>query len=270
MGNRYLALIGNYAVIAILGATFSGCGGGDPEPEPKPDVVQPPPVTAVQPPVAPEPAPPPPPPLPLAPDIVAAPTSLNGSDASARRAGADLAVQLGRWLMPSEQIRKWVVLVDRAAEGELLSNHRPWQIRMPRFIVGGTDAEPVFSERNYPRYDATVNVLTAIPVEHLAYYLVQWNDLFEQAYGELGEPGSFQQRLRQALDQVLIAVPLTETPALVRPSVMYKYADVRLEAATDIQKLMWRMGPDNAARLQTWAQGLYNVLDNPPEYRSAP
>ncbi len=206
--------------------------------------------------------------LPLAPRIVGAPDNLNKSDDTSRSAGNDLSVQLGRWLSPNEQIRKWVVLVDRAADGELPSKHRPLALSLGRFKVKGGDQSPVFDEANYQRYTPVIKVLESIPVEKLAYYLSEWQPLFEQAYAELGKAGVFEQRFLLALDQVLMAEPLNTTPDLIQPSVMYKYKDVRLESASAIQKLMWRMGPDNMARVQLYLESLRQAFTEPQIYRS--
>lgn len=223
---------------------------------------------------APEPAPaqiePAPPSLPLPPRIVPAPIDLNASDSTARTAAADLSVQVGRWLLPSEQIRKWVVVIDRAADGDLQSKHRPWGVDIGSYQAAGSEDQPTTSAANYRRYDGVINALSTVSVEQLAYYLDRWEPLFEEAYIELGRSNDFQKRILMALDQVLAADTLPATPQpLVRPSVMYKYADVRLESASDIQKLMWRIGPDNAAKLQDYARRLRAAIQAPPTYQSA-
>lgn len=206
--------------------------------------------------------------LPLAPRIIDAPSGLNSSDADSRNAASDLSVQLGRWLVPAEQIRKWVVFLDRAADGDLQSKHRPWAIKLGAYTAAGSDEAPKSSAKNHQRYKPVVSAVEAVPVEKLAYYIEQWAPLFDEAYQELGRDGSFRDRILMALDQVLAVEDLpSASQALVRPSVMYKYADVRLESASDIQKLLWRMGPENAASLQTYAMSLRKTMNAPPEYQ---
>lgn len=209
------------------------------------------------------------PPVPPAPRIISAPVDLNSSDDTSRQAAADLSVQMGRWLIPAEQIRKWVVFMDRAADGELQSKHRPWGIKLGGYIASGDEASPRTSSDNYQRYNKVVNTVNGIAVDKLAYYIDQWAPLFDEAYEELGRDGRFNGRVLLALDQVIAAEALPSvSQRLVRPSVMYKYADVRLESASDIEKLLWRMGPDNAAKLQAYAQRLRATMQAPPEYQS--
>jgi hypothetical protein len=71
--------------------------------------------------------------------------------------------------------------------------------------------------------------------------------LIQRCYQDLGYPnGYFNDRLVQVID-VLLATPAPAGPVeLVRPSVMYEFADPSMEARPAGQKLLIRMGPDNA------------------------
>ena len=69
----------------------------------------------------------------------------------------------------------------------------------------------------------------------------------KRMYEDLGNPDkSFTARLREVIDHLL----QTPTPrgeiALVQPSVLYRYADERLEKLSAGQKVLIRMGVDNA------------------------
>lgn len=205
--------------------------------------------------------------LPLAPEIILPPSDLNKSDGAVVSAGRDISEALAIILTPAEQIRKWVVFVDSAADGELMSAHRPFAIDIGKFKTFGEDGDETLSKQNFDRYKSLIDLVTAIPVEKMAYYLKRWDSLFQEAYKELGKSGNFEQRLLMAFDQVLITTPLKSLPDLSRTSVMYKYTDVRLESATGIQKLMWRIGPDNMARLQLYIQSLRDTYIDDIEYQ---
>ena len=207
--------------------------------------------------------------LPIAPDIVYPPLSLNDSDGTVQAAATKMAARLVTWLQPTEQIRKWVVFVDVAADGDLMGNHRPWDLDIGAFKTYGDEGEESLSQANFERYNTIVSTVESIPVETLAYYFDRWEPLFNEAYAELGKPGRFKQRLLMALDQVLVAEQLDELPKLARPSVMFTYEDVNLESATAVQKLMWRMGPENAAKLQLYASALREELVASREYQIA-
>jgi hypothetical protein len=77
---------------------------------------------------------------------------------------------------------------------------------------------------------------------------VHFYPLFQQAYQALGYPnGYFNDRLVVTIDNLLAAPDITTDIAVVRPNVMYQFADPKLEDLSAGQKLMLRMGPTNAA-----------------------
>ena len=57
--------------------------------------------------------------------LVAPPVSLEGSDVQVKEAVLDFAPAMASWLLPDQQIRKWVLLVDLMAEGKLPRRYRP-------------------------------------------------------------------------------------------------------------------------------------------------
>jgi hypothetical protein len=66
----------------------------------------------------------------------------------------------------------------------------------------------------------------------------------------------------------LLATPQPSGPIeLERPNVMYTYADPALEARPAGQKLLLRMGPDNAAALKAKLMELRTLLTaSPPKH----
>jgi len=70
--------------------------------------------------------------------------------------------------------------------------------------------------------------------------------LFQEAYHQLGYPsGYFNDRLVETLDDLLAAPEIHGPVKLVRPRILYQYADPDLEARSAGQKLMMRLGLDN-------------------------
>jgi hypothetical protein len=75
--------------------------------------------------------------------------------------------------------------------------------------------------------------------------------LLQQAYAEIGfRDAEFEQALIKAIDAVLMAPEIEGPFQLVKPSVMYLYADSRLEELADINKQLIRIGPKNSAELK--------------------
>ncbi len=189
-------------------------------------------------------------------DIVAVPAELERSDPQVLLAVADFSPSLVQWLIPEEQLRKWVLAVDLAADGKLPKRYRPVDYPMVKFVAETLIDDAVLSEKNYPRMNDLLAATLTIDPQLLARYYQNWLPILEQAYSEQGRPDSFDQRLQQAISQVLAANSLTEQPKLIRPSVLYQFEDPNYENATDIEKLLWRMGPENAEKVQEFLREL--------------
>jgi hypothetical protein len=200
-------------------------------------------------------------PQPIAPQVerqplVAAPNTLDNSDAQVRAAVTDFAAQLTQWLTPDEQLRRWVVLIDQLADGKLPLKNRPLNYPMAAFKTQRANEKLVLDPANYARADLLTQIFTAIPIEHLADYYHAWRPVLDKAYSEIGGSGGFDKRLRTAIKRVEKVQPLKVHAELIRPVTYYKYADPTLESASDVEKLMWRLGPENSKRVQDYLRRL--------------
>jgi len=84
----------------------------------------------------------------------------------------------------------------------------------------------------------------------VAWY-VRYYPLFQQAYRDLGYPhGYFNDRLIVAIDDMLAAPQATPPVALVRTDTYYRFVDPSLQQLSAGQKLMLRLGPENAAKVK--------------------
>lgn len=200
--------------------------------------------------------PPLPPPAAAHKPSVGAPFELDHSDGQARAAVADFSARIAQWLTPEEQVRKWVVLVDQIADGKLPEKNRPLSFPMANFAVQRQDDKLMLDAANHARADMLIDLFTAIPIDTLAAYYHAWRPLLDKAYAELGGKGGFDKRLRTALDRVEAVPSLTSQPELVQPVVYYKFADPTLESASDVEKLMWRLGPKNTQKVQDYLHKL--------------
>jgi len=119
---------------------------------------------------------------------------------------------------------------------------------MRAFIATGNDQQGTIDTANYQRYVPYVQVVQQLDMKRVAGLYVHFYPLFQQAYQALGYPnGYFNDRLVVTIDNLLAAPDITTDIAVVRPNVMYQFADPKLEDLSAGQKLMLRMGPANAA-----------------------
>ena len=105
--------------------------------------------------------------------------------------------------------------------------------------------------KNRLRYEPLVKVFASLDASMLVHEYVKLYPLFQSAYVELGHPdGYFNDRLVEAIDDLLAAPELKSPPELVQPKVLYLYADSALEGRSAGQKFLLRLGGDNAAKVK--------------------
>ena len=158
--------------------------------------------------------------------------------------GAEAVMQ---HLVPERIVRNIVVSIDNAPRQQMALNQRPFQAAAGDFVVRGSDDDIVLAPENFARYEPFVALVSNLDAKTLVSFYRGLEPLFQQAYEDLGHPdASFTDRLNEVIEHLL----QTPTPrgeiALVQPSVVYKFADERLEKLSAGQKLLIRMGVDNA------------------------
>jgi hypothetical protein len=132
------------------------------------------------------------------------------------------------------------------------------------FAVSGEGDEMVLSAANSQRYSGYVHVFEALDARALAQRYAEAYPLFQRAYVELGFPKArFHDRLLAAIDDMLEAPVPTGPVKLVRPKVLYQFADPELEGLSAGQKIMVRMGPENAARVKVKLREIRRELAAP-------
>lgn len=123
---------------------------------------------------------------------------------------------------------------------------------IPQYVV-----DPV----NYQRYTPYVEMLEAADTGALVASYRDHRPLFEEAFRQLGYPeGDFDQRLRALIDELLATPDVSGTVRLIKPEAYYLYADEELESLTAGQKILLRMGPDNAARVKARLVAIRDAL----------
>jgi len=109
----------------------------------------------------------------------------------------------------------------------------------------------VLGAHSYARYDALVAYLYYADIDTVFDAYQRFYPLFQKAYERLGYPNAyFNDRLIEVIDHLLATPEPGEPIMLVRPNVLYEFADPDLEALSSGQKLMLRMGSDNSATLK--------------------
>jgi len=234
-----------------------------------------PPVAAAPAPVAapaPKPAAPPAPPPPPAEPAIRHPIGsghdklpgLDESDGYIKNALLDL---LGKksvlsFLVLDGFARRFVASVNNLATDNAASQSWPVNRTGGHFQVDGPSGSGVIAAQNAARYKPFVDFVTAIDSRRAVALYVRLYPLFQRAYEDLGFPGKyFNDRVIEVIDNLLAAPDLAGpikvktvtadgTPAPPAPGRLYVYDDPALESATVGQKILLRVGQDNARQLK--------------------
>lgn len=162
--------------------------------------------------------------------------------------GEDAAAELG---LANDFVRRLVVTLDNLPRERVPVRLRPIAPAPGGFEASGDEERPVLTAANAARYEPLVRLVADLPADQLVDIYARLYPLFQEAYVELGYPdGYFNDRLVEVIDHLLAAPEVEGDIELVRPHVMYKFADPRLEALSPGHKLLVRIGPDNARALK--------------------
>ncbi|MFZ0549295.1 MAG: DUF3014 domain-containing protein, partial [Steroidobacteraceae bacterium] len=178
---------------------------------------------------------------------------------------------VAKFLVPHEIVRDFVVTVDNLPRKKVAAELRPLQPTTGDTAVDTQAGQTTLSDQNYARYAPIMQVVNAADPKALAGVYFRLYPLFQQAYENLGYPGKyFNDRLVLAIDS-LLATPNVPGPIyLVRPKVFYQFSDPKLEALPAGQKLLIRMGPQNASIIKAKLQQFRAVITAQPPQMSQP
>jgi hypothetical protein len=175
------------------------------------------------------------------------------SDTTMQNTLADLfgSATLGRIFYEDTIVHRFVTTVDNLPRKTLPLRYLPVKPPGGTFVTTGSDDALAIGADNAARYTPYVRLVDAVDAKTLAGIYVHFYPLMQQDYRALGYPnGYFNDRLVQAIDDLLAAPDLTAPPALAQPKVLYVYTDPELESRSAGQKIMMRMGSENAARVR--------------------
>ena len=186
-------------------------------------------------------------------DLVPLPP-LDESDSYFQLALTDIfGADIGRLLVSEALIDKSVATVDNLTRSDVSEKIRPVGRLQGTFGVDTTGNSGPFylSPDNYARYDVLVNLVTRADLEDATAMYRRFYPLFQESYVRLGYPNAyFNDRVVQVIDHLLETPEPAEPVRLVRPHVLYEFADPELEALSSGQKLLLRMGSKHAARIK--------------------
>ena len=193
---------------------------------------------------------------------------LDHSDDSVREALAGIydPLQLDKLFNFKSAIRHFVVTVDNMTASKLPQKFKYTRLPADSFLVikdadGGLSIDP----KNYNRYTPYIRFVETVDMNGLAQLYFRYYPLFQQAYQDLGYPDRyFNDRLVAVIDHLLATPDVRDPVKLKQPVVYYTFADPALEQLSAGQKLMIRIGHDNAVRVKECLRRLRVELTHKP------
>jgi hypothetical protein len=162
-------------------------------------------------------------------------------------------------------VRRFVGGVNQIADGQAPRAQLEPLTPKDRFRVREREGEQVIDEQSYRRYDVAADLLGSLDATRVAAAFRQLEPVFDHTHEELGaRDRTFRETLALAIDH-LAQTPIPDgTIRLRRHRRLYAYADPSLEALSDAQKQLLRMGPRNSRIVQSSLRELVAALDLPP------
>src|SRR5688572_13686867 len=169
------------------------------------------------------------------------------------------------FIVPDRLIPRIVATVDNLPRRSTPRRLMPLHPVSGPFIIAGSGEQMTLDPTNYRRYTRYVRVLEAAPANIVVSLYVQTYPLFQRAYEELGYgSGYFNDRLVEAIDDLLAAPEISAPIALMQPKVFYEFTDPDLETRSAGQKMLIRMGAENARRVKAKLAEIRQALAQPP------
>mgnify|MGYP003977633189 FL=1 len=161
-------------------------------------------------------------------------------------------VELIQLLSNDQLLRSFVVFVENISRGEFPQTGLPYRRIDEEMAVTTVDDNLfVMDESAHARFDRVVDTSVAIDTDQALILYRTLSPLFQQAYSEIGFRNvNFDDTLRQAINNVLRSPNVDGPFQLVKPSVMFLYADSSIENLNNVNKQLVRIGPENTEKLK--------------------
>ena len=159
-------------------------------------------------------------------------------------------------------VRHFVITIDNMTARKLPQKYVFTTPPRGKFLITRDAEENEFIDpENYRRYVPFVRLAEAVNMQQLVSLYTRYYPLFQEAYEDLGYPDRyFNDRFVEVVDHLLETPDVKDPVGLERPKVFYTFADPELEALSAGQKILLRMGHDNASKVKARLRELRRLL----------
>ena len=182
-------------------------------------------------------------------EVVAEPLpALNQSDPQFDQSLAEIlgADAVKEYVVQSDVISRLVPMLDSLSSRQVPPLLNPVKSVGGEMLVNSVGDQYILSPDNYARYDDYVALLQKTDSEDLLMLYQFYQPLFQQAWTDNGNEGSFTQRIVEVIDELLMTPDVPQPVYVSKPEAVYVFEDPVLEAMPAGQKILVRMGSANA------------------------
>jgi len=168
------------------------------------------------------------------------------------------------WLVTDGLVERFVASIEAVADGYSPSGELGFVATEHPFLVREDEGRLVIAAGTYRRYNLAVEVLGSVDAEAAVAILRELSPAIEEARRDVAwHRGSFEDRLRQAIDHLLeVEVPRGAIEVEQRTRT-YAFADDDFERMSGAQRHLLRMGRQNALAVQAKLQDIRSVFGWP-------
>jgi hypothetical protein len=153
--------------------------------------------------------------------------------------------------VPTQLVRHIVATIDNLPRKKVAPQALPVKPLAGAFAAKEADGVITLAPQNAARYSQWVKVIESVDAQQFSTLYFRYYPLFQEAYRNLGYPnGYFNDRLVEVIDDALATPDISGPIELVQPGVVYQYANPDLEARSAGQKVLLRIGNENAAKVK--------------------
>jgi hypothetical protein len=199
---------------------------------------------------------------PVVEEVVEEPLDVSDVAVKSALVGAIRSPQISRLLVNEGLLQKFVINVNNLANEEITLKDNLLVAPSGGFNVYN-QADRIWIDRSsFQRYNPYVDALETVDTDELLAVYESYKPMLVEKFAEIARPGDeLDETMIRAIDE-LLDTPLVPVPIEVySDSVMYKFADPRVEALSEPQKQMIRMGPDNMRRLKDVLRDVKEALE---------
>lgn len=159
------------------------------------------------------------------------------------------------WLAAPSFLQRLVASVWKAAKGQSPAQLLTFVELDGQFQTEEREGRIYIDPQSYERYTTIVNTVVEVPPEKAALIYKKLRPQLFARFEQVAARGeNFRSVARSALKKILAVKPPRQPVEVVEVGGIYYYADDRLQALSDIEKHVIRLGPDNIRRLKQWVR----------------